>query len=198
MSDPLDEPMPPPAAPRPKRTRKFVLPDEVPDERTTSRIEAFIEGPPQLRERRPGPYIERERRPVELDTRQDWLTAYRYEAARHARYGRPVSVLLVELPRGLADDSYDRMAARFAEVIRSEARDPDRAVRFGRTRFQILLAETGSRAASAAAERLQRAFTPSLGPSAAFRPALIIEVASPHRNEFLEDAVAFAERRLKQ
>jgi GGDEF domain-containing protein len=173
------------------------MPDEAHDERTTTRIEAFIEGPPQLRQRRQGPYIERERRPVELDTRQDWLTAFRYEAARHARYGRPASVLLVDLPRGLGDDAYDRMAARFTEVIRAEARDPDRAVRIGLTRFQLLLPETGSRAAHAAADRLQRAFTPTQGGSSAFRPALIIEVASPHRTESLEDAVATAERRLR-
>ena len=197
MSDSLDDSTPLPAAPRPKRTRKFVLPEEDHDERTTTRIEAFIEGPPQLRQRRQGPVIERVRRPVELDTRQDWLTAFRYEAARHARYGRPAAVLLVELPRGLADDAYDRMAARFTDVIRAEARDPDRAVRIGRTRFQILLPETGSRAALAAADRLQRAFTPTQGGSSAFRPALIIESASPHRSESLEDAVAAAERRLR-
>jgi GGDEF domain-containing protein len=197
VPDSLDDSTPLPAAPRPKRTRKFVLPDEVHDERTTTRIEAFIEGPPQLRQRRQGPYIERIRRPVELDTRQDWLTAFRYEAARHARYGRPASVLLVELPRGLADDAYDRMAGRFTDVIRAEARDPDRAVRIGRTRFQLLLPETGSRAANTAADRLQRAFTPTQGGSSAFRPALIIEVASPHRSESLEDAVAAAERRLR-
>jgi len=198
VSDPLDDSPPPTAAPRPKRTRKFVMPDEPPDDRTTTRIEAFIEGPPQLRQRRQGPYIERDRRPVELDTRQDWLTTFRYEAARHARYGRPVAVLLVDLPPGLGEDSYDRMAARFTEVIRSEARDPDRAVRIGRTRFQLLLPETGSRAAHTAAERLQRAFTPTQGGSSEFRPALIIEVASPHRNESLEDAVATAERRLRR
>lgn len=197
MPDSHEDSTPLPAAPRPKRTRKFVMPEEQHDERTTTRIEAFIDGPPQLRQRRQGPYIERDRRPVELDTRQDWLTAYRYEAARHARYGRPASVLLVDLPRGLGDDAYDRMAARFTEVIRAEARDPDRAVRIGRTRFQLLLPETSSRAAHAAADRLQRAFTPTQGGSSAFRPALIIEVASPHRNESLEDAVAAAERRLR-
>ena len=198
MPDASDDSPPPAPAPRPKRTRKFVLPDEPHDERATSRIEAFIEGPPQLRQRRQGPYIERVRHPVELDTRQDWLTAFRYEAARHARYGRPAAVLLVELPRGAADDAYDRMAGRFTEVLRAEARDPDRAVRVGKTRFQLLLPETGSRAAHAAAERLQRAFTPTQGGSSEFRPALIIEVASPHRNESLEDAVAVAERRLRR
>ena len=61
MPDSLDDSTPLPAAPRPKRTRKFVMPDEPPDARTTTRIEAFIEGPPQLRQRRQGPYIERDR-----------------------------------------------------------------------------------------------------------------------------------------
>ncbi len=198
MPDSHDDSTPlPAAAPRPKRTRKFVMPDETHDERTTTRIEAFIDGPPELRQRRQGPYVERPRRPVELDTRQDWLTACRYEGARHARYGRPASVLVIELPRGLGDEAYDRMAVRFTDVIRAEARDLDRAVRVGRTRFQLLLPETGSRAAHSAADRLQRAFTPTQGGSSAFRPALIIEVASPHRNESLEDAIAAAERRIR-
>jgi hypothetical protein len=198
VPDTLDDSTPPPAAPKPKRTRKFVLPEDPHDERTTTRIEAFIDGPPELRQRRQGPYIERERRPVELDTRLDWLTACRYEGARHARYGRPASVLVVELPRGLSDDAYDRMAIRFTDVIRSEARDMDRAVRIGRTRFLLLLPETGSRAAHSAADRLQRAFAPTQGGPSAFRPALIIEVASPHRDESLEDAIVSAERRIRE
>ncbi len=142
VTDPADDPTPPSAAPRPKRTRKFVMPDAQHDERTTKRIEAFIEGPPELRQRRQGPYIERDRRPVELDTRADWLGAFRYEAARHARYGRPASVLLVELPGGQGDVAYDRMARQFTDIMRAEARDPDRAVRMGRSRFQLLLPET--------------------------------------------------------
>ena len=97
----------------------------------------------------------------------------------------------------LADDAMTGWPVRFTEVIRAEARDPDRAVRIGKTRFQLLLPETGSRAAHAAADRLQRAFTPTQGGPSEFRPALIIEVASPHRNESLEDAIAAAERRLR-
>jgi PleD family two-component response regulator len=174
-----------------------VLPDSPPDERTTTRIEAFIEGPPELRQRRQGPYIERERRPVELDTRSDWLSAYRYEAARHARYGRPTSVLLVDLPPGGGDVAFDRMARQFIDVVRAQARDPDRCARIGRSRFQVLLPETNSRAAHAAAERLQRAFTATQGGSSAYRPALRIEIATPHRSESLESALESAARRLK-
>lgn len=197
MNDPIDDPTPPVAAPRPKRTRKFVLPDAPHDERTTTRIEAFIEGPPELRQRRHGPYIERERRPVELDTRSDWLSAFRYEAARHARYGRPASVLLVELPGGRGEVAYDRMARQFTDVVRTEARDPDRVVRITRSRFQVLLPETSSRAAHAAADRLRNAFTATQGGSSAFRPALRIEIATPHRSESLEAALESAVRRLR-
>ena len=182
MHDSLDDPVPPPATPRPKRTRKFVLPDSQHDERTTTRIEAFIE---------------RERRPVELDTRADWSNAFRYEAARHARYGRPASVLVIELPGGHGDVAYDRMARQLTDVIRAEARDPDRAVRIGRSRFHLLLPETSARAAEVAAERLQRAFTATQGGASAFRPALLIEIASPHRTESFEDALSAAERRLR-
>jgi GGDEF domain-containing protein len=197
VSDPLDDPTPPAAASRPRRTRKFVLPDVHHDERTTTRIEAFIDGPPELRLRRQGPFVERERRPVELDTRADWLGAFRHEAARHARYGRPASVMIVELPGGQGDIAYDRMARQFTDVIRTEARDPDRAVRMGQSRFQLLLPETSARAAHAAADRLQRAFTVTQGGSSAFRPSLRIEIATPHRTESLEAALDLAEARLR-
>ena len=198
MTDPLDVPTTPPApAPRPKRARKFVLPDAHHDERTTTRIEAFIDGPPELRLRRQGPFVERERHPVELDTRADWLDAFRHEAARHARYGRPASVLVVELPGGQGDVAYDRMARQFTDIIRVEARDPDRAVRIGRSRFHLLLPETSGRAAHAAADRLQRAFTVTQGGSSAFRPSLHIEIATPHRTESLEAALVSAEARLR-
>ncbi len=197
MSDPLDDPTPPPAAPRPKRTRKFVLPDAYHDERTSTRIEAFIDGPPELRLRRQGPFVERERRPVELDTRTDWSAALRQEGARHARYGRPASVLIVELPGGQGDVAYDRMARQFTDIIRAEARDPDRAVRIGRSRFHLLLPETSNRAAHAAADRFQRAFTSTQGGASAYRPGLHIEIATPHRTESLEAAMAAAEARLR-
>jgi GGDEF domain. len=174
-----------------------MLPEVLHDERTATRIEAFIEGPPEPRQRRRGPIIERERRPVELDTRADWLNAFRYEAARHARYGRPVSVLLIELPAGQGEVAFDRMAGQLTEVIRAEARDPDRAVRIGRSRFQLLLPETTARAAQAAAARLERAFASTQGRSSAFRSGLLIEIASPTRSESLEQALALAERRLR-
>ena len=199
MSDPLDDPTPPSAAPRsnPKRVRKFVMPDADHDPRTAKRIEAFIDGPPELRLRRQGPFVERERHPVELDTRTDWFDAFRHEAARHARYGRPASVLVVELPGGQGDVAYDRMARQLTDIIRAEVRDPDRAVRMGRSRFHLLLPETSGRAAQAAAERLQRAFIQVQGRSSAFRPGLQIEIATPHRTESLESALQGAESRLR-
>jgi GGDEF domain-containing protein len=197
VTDSADDPKPPAADPKPRRTRKFVLPDAHHDERTATRIEAFIEGSLAPRQRRRGPTIQRERRPVELDTRTDWLNAFRYEAARHARYGRPVSVLLIELPGGQGEVAFDRMAGQFTEVIRAEARDPDRAVRIGRSRFQLLLPETTAGAAHAAATRLQHAFTATQGRSSAFRPGLLIEIASPNRSESLEEALAIAERLLR-
>jgi len=123
--------------------------------------------------------------------------ALRHEAARHARYGRPASVLVVELPGGQGDTASDRMARQFTDIIRAEARDPDRAVRMGRSRFQILLPETSGRAAHAVAERLQRAFTVAQGGSSAFRPSLRIEIATPHRTESLEAALESAQVRLR-
>ena len=104
---------------------------------------------------------------------------------------------MVELPGGQGDVAYDRMARQLTDIIRAEVRDPDRAVRMGRSRFHLLLPETSGRAAQAAAERLQRAFIQVQGRSSAFRPGLQIEIATPHRTESLESALQGAESRLR-
>jgi GGDEF domain-containing protein len=183
---------------RPRRARKFVLPehhhDEQLDERAAEHIEAFLDGP----EATPRPRAEdlkRARRPIELDTRPDWLAALRFEGARHLRYGRPVSVLLIELRQAVHGSGADAIARRLGDVIRAEARETDRAVRTGALTFRVLLPETGGRAARALAERLDRGFRVGAdGPSG---PAeLCVEVATAPRGETLEDAVVEAERRM--
>jgi GGDEF domain-containing protein len=192
-------PQTPSRATRPRRARKFVLPehhhDEQLDERATEHIEAFLEGP-EATPRRRGEDLKRARRPIELDTRPDWMAAVRLEGARHLRYGRPVSVLLIELRQASNGSSTaDGIARRLGEVIRAEARETDRAVRTGALTFRVLLPETGGRAARALAERLDRGFRVGAdGPSG---PAeLCVEVATAPRGESLEDAVADAEARL--
>ena len=98
MPDEID-PTLPPKPPRTRRSRKFALPEHHHDERDGDRtdegIEAFLTKRP-ARRLRPMPAT-RVRRPIELETRPDWLIALRHEAARQERYGRPASVLFIEL-----------------------------------------------------------------------------------------------------
>src|SRR4029078_7610787 len=143
---------------RPRRSRKFVLPDHHHDERDDGRtaedIEAFLVGP-AARQRR-ARVDARVRGPIELDTRPDWMTAFRHEAARHARYGRPASILLIELSGHAPVAVSDRVARVVGDTIRAEARETDRAVRMGARSFRVLLPETGGRAARTLVERLPR------------------------------------------
>ena len=169
--------------------------DERSSERADERIEAFLTTSASPRRRRRN--TNRIRRPVELDTRPDWTAAVRHEAARHDRYGRPASILLIELPDCPATEGLDRLARAVADAIRAEARETDRAVRFGASSFRMLLPETGDRAARAVADRLARAFRASAeaGPVAG---DFTIDVVTPARSGTLEDALVDAERRVAE
>lgn len=196
MPDPSDQPASTPSA-RTRRSPKFVLPDHHHDERQGERADEHIEAfltTTAPRRRRPKAAT-RIRRPVELDTRPDWLAAVRHEGARLARYGRPASVLLIELHNGAPAPSIDPLARAVADAIRAEARETDRAVRFGAHSFRMLLPETGDLAARAVADRLDRTFG-ATEEARTHGATLSIDVASPGRNASLEDALADAERRL--
>ena len=197
-SDPAPPTNPPPKRSRTRRSPKFVLPehhhDEREDERTAEHIEAFLAAPTVPRRRR-HKVANRPRRPVELETRPDWTAALRHETARHARYGRPASVLLIELTDGPVTTEADRIARALAAAIRAEARETDRAVRLGALSFRILLPETGDRAARAVAERLDRTFLAN-DEARELGAGLTIAVATAADHGTLEDALAEAERRL--
>jgi hypothetical protein len=182
---------------RQRRTRRFVLPVDRHDERTAARIEAFLDGPSTPSGRREVAIDDRDRprRPHELDTRPDWSTALLHESSRHARYGRPASVLLIELAGGPDAASLERDARGLADLIRAEVRETDRAVRTGPIAFRMLLTETSARAARHVAGRLDRAFHDDRAESSP-SSRLRIEIAAPTRGESLEDAVVAAERRL--
>jgi GGDEF domain-containing protein len=188
----------PPTPSRPRRSRRFVLPDHHHDERDGERadehIEAFL-APPVAPRRRRYKTTGRVRRPIELDTPTDWRAALRREAARQARYGRPVSVLLIELTAQPVNAARDRIARVVADAIRAEARETDRAVQLDALSFRLLLPETGDRAARAVAARLDRAYLANLDPETPGAD-LTIDVATPARHVTLEDALAEAERRL--
>jgi hypothetical protein len=193
LTDPVDASLPPTSS-RPRRTRRFVLPEHHHDERATEHIEAFLDGPTAAARRRP-PAGERKARPVKLDTRPDWSAALRLEAARHVRYGRPASVVIIALARRPNAAGVDRVARALADVIRTEIRETDRAVRIGAADFRLLLPETGSRAARTVAERLDRAFRADPNGWSG-EMGLCIEVASAPRHGSLEEALTEAEQRL--
>lgn len=169
--------------------------DERGDQRTAGHIEAFLDGPASRRRPRPPRAEGRERRPLVLDTRQDWAAALRHEAARHARYGRPASVLLLGLSGHPPEPAVERIARAIGDVIRNEARETDRAVRTGRLTYRVLLPETGGRAARSLAERLERAYL-AAPDGRAEGVALSVEVATAPRNGRLEDALDEAEARV--
>ncbi|MGZ8437010.1 MAG: hypothetical protein ACXW4H_00845 [Candidatus Limnocylindrales bacterium] len=194
MAEPADRHERPSA--RQRRTPRFVLPDDRHDERTAARIAAFVEGSSARTRGRPVAIDDRDRprRPHELDTRPDWNVALLHESSRHARYGRPASVLLIDLDGGPNGASLERAARDLANLIRVEVRETDRATRIGPASFRMLLTETSARAARQVAARLDRAF----GRERPGRPGttLRIEIAAPTRGESLEDALISAERRL--
>jgi GGDEF domain-containing protein len=197
-----NRPEKPPATtdPKPRRARRFVLPDVHHDERTAQRIEAFLDGPVKTgRSGRSGkaaqPHDEASNPPKELDTRADWAAAFRHEASRHARYGRPASVLLLEIGRTPDPRSSDDVARELADIIRADARASDRAVRMGPSSFRLLMPETSARGARNVGERLERTFK-SADDGHALRPGIRFDIAAPTRGNSLEDALVDAERRL--
>jgi len=184
------------------------MPDTQHDERTTATIEAFIEGPAGKPGRRSangtGPALTgeageattspvRPRRPFVLDTRADWLTAVRHEDARHARYGRPVSVLRIELAGDAMGPAIDRAARTAADCVRANARETDRAARLSTGSLRLLLPETGGRAARVVAERIEQAYSVVAG-SRIEAVTLRVEVVTPTRTGSLEEALAAADR----
>jgi GGDEF domain-containing protein len=192
------DPAAPSTPPGPRRKRKFVLPehhhDEQVDRRTDGHIEAFLDGSAHpARRRTDGPI--RIHRPLALDTRQDWTAAVAHESARHARYGRPATVVILEVTGPQDSRAIDRTARALADVIRAEGRETDRAVRFGALGFRLLLPETGGRAARTLVARIERAFLATLdGRSPGVN--LCTEVAIPIQTGTLEEALADAEARL--
>ncbi len=187
-----DDPRPPaPSAPRStRRSRKFSLPDHHDEEAAGQRIEAFLDGPVRRRRARTN-----RRRPLAFDTRVDWTVALQREAARQARYGRPTSVLVIDLIPGPGPIDLDRFARHLVEVVGREARETDRAVRASTHRFMMLLPETSEEDAGHLATRIERGYR-SLADEAPVSAELRVEIAVLRRGADPEDAIAEADRRL--
>ena len=193
MTDSADHD-PTPAKRTPRRSRRFVLPEDQHDARTDERIQAFLHGRSRSNGAAPA-RAEADGAPRELDTRADWTAAFRHEASRHLRYGRPASVLLLEIGRTPDTRSADTVAHELADLIRADARASDRAVRTGPSSFRLLMPETSIGGARQVGARLEAAFRQA-GGATNHRPGLHFDVAAPKRGGSLEDALTEAERRV--
>jgi hypothetical protein len=196
MTEAQDEttsPTPPPT-PRVRRKPKFTLPDHHHEEEAAERIEAFLDGPQVRRRRRSHRY--HRRHAIALDTDVEWSGALRHEAARSARYGRSMAILVVDLTVSASTAGPDGLALRLTEVLGREARETDRAVRRAPERFLVLLPETNEDEAAHLASRIERAYRhlDDAIPVGDIR----IEIAVPRRGTDPSDAIAVADRRLAE
>ena len=121
-------------------------------------------------------------------TRADWDVALHHEDARFVRYGRPATVLVIEL-RAVAPEVLDRLGPRVGSIIREHARETDLVARVSRDRFHVLLPETLDADAAAFFERVTTA-TDALFGSDADRPLTIVGAAvTPARGGTLAEAL---------
>ena len=119
----------------------------------------------------------------------------RHEDARVARYGRPASVVIIEV--GLAvDGAFDRQIGRVGAAIRSQVRETDRVARVSPTRFHLLLPETDERDAACLAERVARACRAVPPAGAAVAAMVRCAVASPAGGGTIAEALRLAQARL--
>jgi diguanylate cyclase (GGDEF)-like protein len=129
-----------------------------------------------------------------------WLAE---EGARIDRYGRPATIVLVELAgldrlaERLGVDAADRLIPPIATTMRRHARASDNLARLGRARFGALLTETDEIRAINYVERVRSACDVWLE-SGAVALRLSIGWAEIDANQPVEVAVQAAERRLNE
>lgn len=119
----------------------------------------------------------------------------RQEDARVARYGRPATVIVVELMLP-ANGAEERHIARVGTAIRAQARETDRVARVGPMRFHVLLPETDEPEGTALAERIARACRESLPTTIQSEAVVRAAAASPAGGGTLVDALKVATARL--
>ncbi len=188
----------PKPSPRPtskaRRPRKFSLPDHHHEEASNAGISAFLDGP-RGRRRRPRSERYHRRQILALDAPHEWSATLEHEAARQARYGRAMAILVVELADGGEASVPDAVAQRLAVVLGRELRETDRATRSAPDTFLVLLPETGEEDAVHLAGRIDRGFR-AHGDEPGVTAEMRIEIAVPRRGVDPRDAIAAAERRL--
>ena len=98
---------------------------------------------------------------TQLRNRRAFDEIFGAETIRFARYGRPLSLLVIDLDHFKAiNDQFgheagDDVLCRTARIIEASIRDIDTAARFGGEEFVVLLPETGISSALEVAERIR-------------------------------------------
>lgn len=141
------------------------------------------------------------RTPAGLTDAATWDRAVREESARLARFGRPVTVVIAELPQveeiasRLGRDVADRVVAETTRVLVAEGRAVDRIAWLGEAQFGVLLLETAEADARTYVERV-RAAADGWFESAGLSTRLSLGWASPSDGGDLIGAVATARERM--
>ena len=131
----------------------------------------------------------------------EWNRVLIDEAARIDRYGRPATVVFVELDGlerltgVLGPGAADRVLPALADVLGRQARGADYVARLGPGRFGILLTETGEVEAVNYVERVRAACELWLE-SGAIAMRLAFGWAAPPLDGSLEDAFMLAQDRM--
>jgi diguanylate cyclase (GGDEF)-like protein len=130
-----------------------------------------------------------------------WERAIREESARAARFNRPVTVVMAELPRldevadRLGRDAADRVVAETARLLVAEGRAVDRIAWLDYARFGVLLMETEEARATDYVDRVRSAADAWLQ-GAGLSVRLSLGWASPAEGGDVVAAVATAEERM--
>jgi diguanylate cyclase (GGDEF)-like protein len=96
-----------------------------------------------------------------LRNRRAFDAALQLESSRYERYGRPLSLLMIDMDHfksvndRLGHEAGDEVLRRVATIVRSCVRDVDTAARFGGEELAVLLPETTLAAAREVAERIR-------------------------------------------
>lgn len=177
---------------RPTRTRAR---STLPDARVHRVVEGLLSTPPEPVHPDRGKPRDQPGDPLAaLIPRVDWTAELAAEERRRSRYGRPVSVLVVDVGEGREPEPLMRLTAG---ILRRESRASDRVTRVGPGRFQVMLPETRETGATAYAERLRRTWTSSTPEAGTTAPArLTIVVATTGHAETLPQALERAIRQL--
>jgi len=136
-----------------------------------------------------------------VDNTRAWARSLSEEAARSARYGRPVTVVIAEidgldrLAERFGTESADRLVPPVADALRRNARAADRVARLSGSRFGVLLTETDEVRAINYVERVRAACDRWLE-AGAVAVRLSIGWASPPAGSDLAAAVHEAEERM--